>query len=88
MSLVFWVLQYLIITHLKSTNSTISELTEKMVEELKATDIAQLHPLEDLLINRREVAKDNIFDKWEKQPNPAVKKQVSLPNKNDITNKF
>tara|TARA_R110002012_G_scaffold291680_1_gene486271 strand:+ start:2481 stop:3488 length:1008 start_codon:yes stop_codon:yes gene_type:complete len=78
----------LIITHLKSTNSTISELTEKMVEELKATDIAQLHPLEDLLINRREVAKDNIFDKWEKQPNPAVKKQVSLPNKNDITNKF
>jgi serine/threonine protein kinase len=78
----------LIITHLKSTNPTISELTEKMVEELKATDIAQLRPLEDLLVNRREVAKDNIFDKWEKQPNPAVKKKVSLPNKNDITNKF
>ena len=78
----------LIITHLKSTTPTISELTEKMVEELKATDIAQLRPLEDLLVNRREVAKDNIFDKWEKQPNPAVKKKVSLPNKNDITNKF
>jgi serine/threonine protein kinase len=78
----------LIITHLKSTNPTISELTEKMVEELKATDIAQLRPLEDLLVNRREVAKDNIFDKWEKQPNRAVKKQLSLPNKNDITNKF
>ena len=59
-----------------------------MVEELKATDIAQLRPLEDLLVNRREVARDNIFEKWEKQPNPAVKKQVVLPNKNDITNKF
>jgi serine/threonine protein kinase len=78
----------LIISHLKSTNPTISELTEKMVEELKATDIAQLRPLEDLLVNRREVAKGSIFDKWEKQPNPAVKKKVSLPNKNDITNKF
>ncbi|MDL5514816.1 AarF/UbiB family protein [Arenibacter sp. M-2] len=78
----------LISNNLKSSNPTISELTEKMVEELKATDITQLHPLEDLLINRRDVAKDNIFDKWEKQPNPAVKKKVSLPNKNDITNKF
>lgn len=78
----------LIISHLKSTNSIISGLTEKMMEELKATDISQLRPLEDLLINRREVAKGNIFDKWEKQPNPAVKKQVALPNKNNITNKF
>lgn len=78
----------LISNHLKSSNPTISELSEKMVEELKATDIAQLRPLEDLLINRLEVAKENIFDKWEKQPNPALKKKVSLPNKNDITNKF
>lgn len=78
----------LIKSHLKSSNPTISELTEKMVEELKATDIAQLRPLEELLVNKREVAIDNIFDKWEKQPNPAVKKQVILPNKKDITNKF
>lgn len=78
----------LISSHLKSSNPTISELTEKMVEELKATDITQLRPLEELLVNKREMAKDNIFEKWEKQPNPAVKKQVSLPNKNDITNKF
>jgi serine/threonine protein kinase len=78
----------LIISHLKSTNSTISELTKKMMEELKATDIAQLRPLEDLLVNRLEVAKDNIFDKWEKQPNPALKKKVSLPNKNNITDKY
>ncbi|MEP5253788.1 MAG: hypothetical protein ABJQ39_01935 [Winogradskyella arenosi] len=78
----------LISSHLKSTNPTISELTEKMMEELKATDIAQLRPLEDLLVNRREVVKDNIFGKWDKQPNPAVQKKVSLPNKNDITNKF
>lgn len=78
----------LINSHLKSSNPTISELTEKMIEELKATDINQLRPLEELLINRREVAKDNIFDKWDKQPNKSIKKQVSLPNKNDITNKF
>ncbi|WP_218599191.1 AarF/UbiB family protein [Polaribacter sp. NJDZ03] len=78
----------LIIDHLKSTNPRISELTEKMVEELNSTDITQLRPLEDLLINRLKVAKDNIFDKWDKQPNQAKKKQVELPNKNDITNKF
>lgn len=78
----------LISSHLKSSNPTISELTEKMIEELKATDINQLRPLEELLIKRREVAKDNIFDKWDKQPNKSIKKQVSLPNKNDITNKF
>lgn len=78
----------LINSHLKSSNPTISELTEKMIEELKATDINQLRPLEELLVNRREVAKDNIFDKWDKQPNTSIKKQASLPNKNDITNKF
>lgn len=78
----------LISSHLKSTNPTVSELTVKMIEELKATDINQLRPLEELLINRREVVKDNIFDKWDKQPNKSIKKQVSLPNKNDITNKF
>lgn len=73
---------------LKSPNPKIVELTEKMVEELRATDIAQLRSLEELLVNKRELAKDNIFDKWEKQPNPAVKKIVSVPNKKDITNKF
>lgn len=78
----------LISSHLKSSNPTITELTEKMIEELKATDINQLRPLEELLVNRREVAKDNIFDKWDKQPNKSIKKQASLPNKNDITNKF
>jgi len=78
----------LINSHLKSSNQTISELTKKMIEELKATDINQLRPLEELLVNRREVAKDNIFDKWDNQPSKSIKKQASLPNKNDITNKF
>lgn len=78
----------LINTHLKSTNPTISKLTAKMVEELKATDISQLCPLEDLLIDRREVSQDKIIDKWDKQPNLPVKRKVSFPNKNDITNKF
>ncbi|MCM4171852.1 hypothetical protein DHD32_10195 [Arenibacter sp. TNZ] len=78
----------LISGHLKSTNATISELTERMMEELKATDITQLRPLEELLVNRRETAKENIFDKWKNQPNPAVMKQATKPNKNNITNKF
>jgi serine/threonine protein kinase len=78
----------LITNHLKSANPIISELTEKMVEELKATDITELRPLEDLLINKRKAVIENIFDKWEKQPHPAIKKQLILPNKNDITNKF
>jgi len=78
----------LIDSHLKSSNPTISELTEKLVEELEATDIDQLRPLEELLVNRREVTKESIFNKWEQQPNPAEKRKVSLPSKDDITNKF
>jgi len=78
----------LIVDHLKSTNPIISELTKKMLEELKVDDISRLRPLEDLLVNKLEEAKENIFDKWDKQPNrPKIKKAI-LPNKKDITNKF
>lgn len=78
----------LIIEHLKSPNPTISELIKKMREELKVTDITHLRPLEELLVNKREVTKENIFDKWDKKPNETLKKQVSIPDKNSITNKF
>jgi serine/threonine protein kinase len=73
---------------LSSHNPTIAELTEKLKEELTANDISMLRPLEDLLVNKREVSRDNIFDKWDKQPNPPTKKETSLPNKKNITDKF
>lgn len=78
----------LINTCLKSSNPNISELTNEMLEELKASNISQLRPLEELVINKREVAKENIFEKWGNQPNPAIKKQATFPNKDDITGKF
>ena len=73
---------------LSNHNSIIAELTEKLKEELIANDISMLRPLEDLLVNKREVSRDNIFDKWDKQPNPPTKKETSLPNKKNITDKF
>ena len=47
-----------------------------------------LQPLEEVLIDKLEVAKDNIASKWDKQPNKPEKKEVILPNSKDITNKF
>lgn len=73
---------------IKSINPSIAELTKKMLEELNKNNILQLRPLEELLVNQREVTKENIFDKWDNQPNPPIKKQLVLPIKIDITNKF
>jgi len=71
-----------------SSNPDIVELTEKLIEELSKNDLSELIPLEELLIDKREVTKESIFDKMEKQPNPPEKKKAKLPNPNDITNKF
>lgn len=73
---------------LKSSNPSIIELTNKMLEELNTNNILQLRPLEELLVNQHEITKENIFDKWDNQPNPPIKKKLVLPNKIDITNKF
>ena len=73
---------------LRSSNSQIADLSGKMIEELKATDIEQLHPLDELLVDKLEKAKETIFDKWNNQPNPPERKEVVKPNKNDITDKF
>ncbi|MBA6315161.1 protein kinase domain-containing protein [Cellulophaga baltica] len=78
----------LISTCLNSQNSSIKELTEKMLEELDASDIKNLRPLEHLLINKKEEIKDSIFNKWDSQPNPEIKKVSSFPDKKNITNKF
>lgn len=78
----------LINQQLRSSNSKIADLSRKMIEELKATDIEQLHPLDELLVDKLEKAKETIFDKWNNQPNPPEKKERIKPNKNDITDKF
>lgn len=73
---------------LQSSNQTIVDLTNKMIEELAKNDIDQLDPLEYLLVDRLEITKENIMDKWNKQPNPPSKKEVKFPDINNITNKF
>lgn len=73
---------------LKSINHNISELTERLLEELNAQDISQLRPLEELLVTKKENVKENIFNKWEDQPNPPVIKPATFPEKTTITNKF
>lgn len=72
----------------KSPNPVIAELSGKLKEELMVNDILQLRPLEELLINKLEVAWDGISDKWGNQPNPPQPKQTRLPDKGDIINKF
>ena len=75
-------------TLLLSSNQTTKELTQRLKEQLSKTDIMDLQPLEELLIDKLEVAKDNIASKWDKQPNKPEKKEVKLPNSKDITSKF
>ena len=73
---------------LKSSNPKIVDLTSKLIQCLKCDSIDKLEPLEDVLINKLEVAKESIFDKWNNQPNPPVAKKTILPSKDDIINKF
>ncbi len=75
-------------TLLSSSNQTIKELTQRLKEQLCKSDIMNLQPLEELLIDRLEVAKDNIASKWDKQPNKPEKKEIKFPNSNEITSKF
>ncbi len=71
-----------------SNNSKISEITQKLVEQLQIPDILSLSPLEELLIGKLEVTKANIFDKWGKQPNKPIEKKLIKPTTKSITDKF
>jgi serine/threonine protein kinase len=71
-----------------SSEPKISELTKKLKESLQETDISQLQPLEELLINKLEVTKATIFDKWDLQPNAPAVKATPVPNLNTIFDKF
>jgi serine/threonine protein kinase len=75
-------------TFLSSSNQTIKELTQRLKEQLSKSDIMDLQPLEELLIDKLEVAKDNITSKWDKQPNKPEKKEIKTPNAKNITDKF
>jgi hypothetical protein len=75
-------------TLLSSSNQTVKDLTQRLKEQLSKSDILHLQPLEELLIGRLEVAKENIASKWDKQPNKPEKKEIKFPNSNDITSKF
>ena len=78
----------LITTLCHSHNPLIAELTGKLKEELMVKDIQQLRPLEELVINKLEVSRSNIIDKWEHQPNLPQPKVVKMPDKDQIFNKF
>lgn len=72
----------------QTSNLTISNLIDRIEEELLKTDIKQLLPLEELLINRLEKTKDDIVNKWDNQPNPPQKKSFKIPDTNSIADKF
>lgn len=69
-------------------NKIIVTLFQKMEEELAKNDLLQLLPLEDLLVDRLEKAKENIMDKWDSQPNSPQPKIFIIPDETPIINKF
>lgn len=75
-------------TFLSSSNQTIKDLTQRLKEQLNKSNILDLQPLEELLIDRLEVTKENIASKWDKQPNKPEKKEVKTPIVKNITDKF
>jgi len=71
----------------KSNNKLIADLTTKMKESLQENSIDNLCCLEEILIDKKKVAMQNIFDKFEKQPNPPNYETI-FPPINNITSKF
>lgn len=73
----------------RSSNSKISDLTQQLIEQLKYDDISKLSPLQDLLVDKKEVTKEIISAKWDKQPNPPSVKPFKISTSaTTITNKF
>lgn len=75
-------------TFLRSSNQTIKDLTQRLKEQLRKSDILELQPLEELLIDPLDAAKENIASKWDKQPNKPERKEVKIPPVKNITDKF
>jgi len=72
----------------RSPNPTITKVINKIKEQLTQSDIKQLLPLEELLIDQLAVARDKITSKWSLQPNPPVKTDIIVPNITGIINKM
>lgn len=78
-----------IIQKLKSSgDEEIVDLTDKMLEELAKDDLMRLLPLEELLVDRKAMAREEIIDKWDKQPNPPKPKEFTKPDSRSISDKF
>ena len=73
-------------SYCNSSNATISNLMQQLVESLAQNDIQYLSPLEDLLVDKLEKAKENIMNKWDEQPNPP--QVYTLPDTSLIISKF
>ena len=73
---------------LYSNNIKIAELCQKLIDQLSKNDIDQLNPLEDLLVSKLDLAKEEIASKWDNQPNPPKAIKQNQPNLDHITNKF
>lgn len=71
-----------------SSNKKIFTLINKLEEELTKTDLQELLPLEELLIDKLKEAFDGIMGKIFNQPNPPKKKVIVLPDTDSITKKF
>jgi len=74
-----------------SSNTTIAELMQKLEESLLKTDIQQLLPLEDLLVDRVAQTIESIMGKIDTPPNPPQPRKPKiypLPDIDSITSKF
>jgi len=74
-----------------SSNTMISNLMQKMEESLCKTDIQDLLPLEELLVDKWKKTMDTLFGDGGKvgnQPNPPEKKVYPLPDINSTLSKF
>jgi serine/threonine protein kinase len=72
----------------KSSNSEIANLLKKLEEELAKSDIQELLPLEDLLIDKLQKSFDDISKKWDVQPNQPQPKVFKIPEVKSLTDKF
>lgn len=73
---------------LHSSVHEIAELSVKLNEELTKTNILELCPLEDILINNLAIRIENIFDKWDNPRNTPTPLKITRPNIDGIMNKF
>jgi len=73
-----------------SNNKLIADLTNKLKDSLKEPSIDNLYCLEENLIDKKKIAMEIIFDKFENQPNPPIPRNYEpvFPPINDITSKF